>query len=66
MLYITSPGLIYLITRSLYLLTTFFHFTHSPHLREYFYIAKVVLCIYFYPALYTQQYIGIILCEYHF
>lgn len=30
MLYIAFPGLIYLTTRSLYLLTTFSHFSHSP------------------------------------
>ena len=30
MLYITFPGLVYFITESLYLLTTFTHFVHSP------------------------------------
>ena len=34
MLYITSPGPIYFITGSLYTLTTFTHFTHTPPLAS--------------------------------
>ena len=34
MLYITSSGLIYLVTRSLHVLTAFTHFTHPPTLAS--------------------------------
>ena len=44
MLYVTFPGLIYLITGSLYLLTSFFHFTHPllPASGRH----QSILCIY--------------------
>ena len=44
MLYITSPGPIYFITGSLYLLTIFTHFTRPPH--PFSVNHQSVLCIY--------------------